>query len=97
MYIVKEESTAPTVSTEVVFLTAVIDAWENRNVTVLDVPGAFVEKPQFPIVFNFSCALFKSRTTCLNVSFTTYEYFYKLSRSASFSRWLLPPVTQKNQ
>ena len=41
-YIAKEESTAPTVSTEAVFLTAMIDALENRNVAVLDVPGAFM-------------------------------------------------------
>ena len=59
--------------------------------------AASVEKPQFPIVFNFSCAFLQSKTTCLHVSFTTYEYFYKLSKSASFSRWLLHPVTQKNQ
>ena len=42
-YIAKEESTAPTVSTEAVFLTAVIDASENRDVAVLDVPGAFMQ------------------------------------------------------
>ena len=42
-YITKEESTAPTVSTEVVFLTAVIDAMEGRSVVVLDVPGAFMQ------------------------------------------------------
>ena len=42
-YITKEESTAPTVSTEAVFLTAVIDAMEGRNVVVLDVPGAFMQ------------------------------------------------------
>ena len=42
-YIAKEDSTAPTVSTEAVFLTAVIDAWENRDVAVLDVPGAFMQ------------------------------------------------------
>ena len=42
-YIAKEESTAPTVSTEAVFLTAVIDALEYRNVVVLDVPGAFMQ------------------------------------------------------
>ena len=34
---------APIVSTEAVFLTAVIDALENQNVTVLDVPGAFMQ------------------------------------------------------
>ena len=42
-YIMKEDSTAPTVSTEAVFLTAVIDAMEGRNVVVLDVPGAFMQ------------------------------------------------------
>ena len=56
-----------------------------------------VEKPQFQIVFNFSCTFCKSKTTCLHVSFTAYEYFYKLFKNASFSRWLLHPVTQKNQ
>ena len=34
---------APTVSTEVVFLTAIIDALENRDVAVLDVLGAFMQ------------------------------------------------------
>ena len=42
-YITKEDSTAPTVSTEAVFLTAVIDAMEGRNVVVLDVPEAFMQ------------------------------------------------------
>ena len=57
----------------------------------------YVEKPQFSFVLISSCAFFKSKIACLHVSFTTYEYFYKLSKSASFSRWLLHPVTQKNQ
>ena len=42
-YITKEESTSPTISTEAVFLTAIVDAWENRKVAVLDVPGAFMQ------------------------------------------------------
>ena len=42
-YITKEVSTAPTVSTEAVFLIAVIDAMEGRNVVVLNVPGAFFQ------------------------------------------------------
>ena len=42
-YITKEQSTSPTISTEAVFLTAVVDAWENRKVTVFDVPGAFMQ------------------------------------------------------
>ena len=42
-YIAKEDSTAPTVSTEVVFLATVIDALENRDVAALDVLGAFMQ------------------------------------------------------
>ena len=42
-YITKEESTSPTISTEAMFLTEVVDAWENRKVAVLDVPGAFMQ------------------------------------------------------
>ena len=42
-YITKEESTSPTISTEAVFLTVVVDAWENRKVAVLDVLGAFMQ------------------------------------------------------
>ena len=42
-YIMKEQSTSPTISTEAVFLTALVDAWENRKVAVLDVPGAFMQ------------------------------------------------------
>ena len=38
-YITKEDSTVPTVSTEAVSLTAVIDAMEGQTVVVLDVPG----------------------------------------------------------
>ena len=42
-YITKEDSTAPTVSTEAVFLTAVVDAMEGRSVAILDVLGAFMQ------------------------------------------------------
>ena len=42
-YITKEQSTSPTISTKAVFLTAMVDAWENRKVAVLDVPGAFMQ------------------------------------------------------
>ena len=43
VYITKEELTAPTVSTEAVFLTTMIDAMEDQNVVVLDVPGVFMQ------------------------------------------------------
>ena len=42
-HITKEQSTSPTISTKAVFLTADVDAWENRKVAVLDVPGAFMQ------------------------------------------------------
>ena len=42
-YISREDSTAPTVSMEAVFLIAVIDALEGREVAVFDVTGAFMQ------------------------------------------------------
>jgi len=39
----KEEATAPTIATEAVFLTAIIDAHENRDVAIVDIPGAFMQ------------------------------------------------------
>ena len=41
----KEESASPTVSLESVFLTAVIEDKENRDVAVVDIPNAFVQTP----------------------------------------------------
>ena len=37
------DATSPTVATEAVFLTAVIDALENREVAIVDIPGAFMQ------------------------------------------------------
>jgi hypothetical protein len=43
-YTAREDAASPTVATESVFLTApVIDALEGRDVTVIDVPGAFMQ------------------------------------------------------
>ena len=42
-YITKKQLTSPTISTEAMFLTAVVDAWENRKVAVLDIPSAFMQ------------------------------------------------------
>jgi hypothetical protein len=42
-YITREDAASPTVATESVFLTTVIDALEGRDVAVLDVPGAFMQ------------------------------------------------------
>ncbi len=42
-YITKEDVSSPTVMTEAVKLTCVIDAQENRDVTVVDIPNAFAQ------------------------------------------------------
>ena len=38
----KQEATSPTVATKSVFITAVIDAYEGRDVAYFDIPGAFL-------------------------------------------------------
>ena len=50
-YIPQEDARAPTVSTEAVFITAVIDAMENRTVAVVDIPGAFMQADMDPGVY----------------------------------------------
>jgi len=43
LYKTKEETSSPTVSTEALFLSCVIDAKENRKVMTIDIPGAFMQ------------------------------------------------------
>ena len=42
-YTPKEEATSPTASTDAIFVTATIDAKQNRDVMTLDIPNAFVQ------------------------------------------------------
>jgi hypothetical protein len=42
-YIPHEYATSPTVSTQAVILTSLIDAHENRDVATIDIPGAFLQ------------------------------------------------------
>jgi hypothetical protein len=42
-YTAREDAASPTVATESIFLTAVIDALEGRDVAIIDVPGAFMQ------------------------------------------------------
>jgi hypothetical protein len=42
-YISKEDSSSPTVSTESVLLTCIIDAEEQRDTAVVDIPNAFIQ------------------------------------------------------
>ena len=50
-YIPREDARAPTVSMEAVFMTAVIDAMENRTVAVVDIPGPFMQADMDPGVY----------------------------------------------
>ena len=49
-FITKEESSAPTISTEALFLTCIIDALEKRGVTMTDIPGVFMQADMDEIV-----------------------------------------------
>ena len=42
-YMTKEDVSSPTVSTEAVLLTSIIDAHEGRDVAVIDIPNAFIQ------------------------------------------------------
>ncbi len=42
-HVTKEESSSPTVSTEAVLLTLIVNAHKGRDVAVIDIPNAFIE------------------------------------------------------
>jgi hypothetical protein len=42
-HVTKEESSSPTVSTEAVLLTSIVDACKGRGVAVVDIPNAFIQ------------------------------------------------------
>ena len=44
-FISKEESSSPTVATEAVLLSCVIDAQEHQDVATIDIPKAFIQNP----------------------------------------------------
>jgi hypothetical protein len=41
-YLTKEDSSSPTVATESVLLTSIVDADERRDVAIIDIPNAFI-------------------------------------------------------
>ena len=43
IYKSKEETSSPTISVESLFLTCIIDAMEQRHVSMCDIPGAFMQ------------------------------------------------------
>ena len=42
-YISKEDASSPTVATKAVMLSCIIDAYEERDVAVIDIPNAFIQ------------------------------------------------------
>jgi hypothetical protein len=42
-YLSKEDSSSPTAATELVLLTAIVDAAENRDVAIIDIPNGFIQ------------------------------------------------------
>jgi len=42
-YISKEDTSSPTVTTELVLLTCIIDTQEGRDVAVINIPNAFIQ------------------------------------------------------
>jgi hypothetical protein len=42
-HVTKEESSSPTVSTEAVILTLIVNAHKGRDVAVIDIPNAFIQ------------------------------------------------------
>eukprot|EP00957_Ditylum_brightwellii_P057835 4385981-Ditylum_brightwellii.AAC.1 len=46
----KGEATSPTVTTDAVIVTSAIDAFENRDVAVIDLPGAFLHAEMDDVV-----------------------------------------------
>jgi hypothetical protein len=42
-FVSKEDASSPTASMESVLLTSLIDAWENRDVAIVDIPNAFIQ------------------------------------------------------
>ncbi len=42
-YISKDDASSPTVTTEAILLSCIIDAKEGRDVAVIDIPNAFIQ------------------------------------------------------
>ena len=42
-YLTKDDTSAPTVATEALFLTCIINSMEHRKVAAVEIPGAFMQ------------------------------------------------------
>ena len=50
---INEESTSPTVTTEAIFITSIVDAKEKQEIAVVDLPGAFLHADNVQDVIMF--------------------------------------------
>jgi hypothetical protein len=76
-YISKEDASSPTVTTESVLLTCIIDAKEERDVTVIDIPNAFI---QTRVEAEKDKAIIKIRGTLVNILIDITPDVYKILR-----------------
>ena len=73
-YISKEDASSPTVTTESVLLTCIIDAKEGRDVAVIDIPNAFI---QTRIEEEKDMAIIKMRGVLVDILLEIAPQFYK--------------------
>jgi hypothetical protein len=73
-YISKEDASSPTVATESVLLSSIVDASEGRDVAVIDIPNAFI---QTRIEDEEDMAIIKIRGILVNMLVEIAPEFYK--------------------
>jgi hypothetical protein len=74
----KWEASSPTVRTESVLITAMIDAYEGRTIGVYDIPGAFLHAHQTDITY--VKMTYEAATLLIEVSPTIYKDYLILER-----------------
>ena len=73
-FISKEDASSPTVATEAVLLTCIVDAEEDRDVAVIDIPNAFI---QTKIEDEKDMAIIKIRGILVNILSKIVPEVYK--------------------
>ena len=69
-YISKEDASSPTVCTEAVLLTCIVDTEEERDVAVIDIPNAFI---QTRVECEEDMAIIKIRGILVNMLVDTFN------------------------
>lgn len=80
-YIAKSDAASPTVSVEAVFVTSVLDAFEDRDIAVTDIPGAYVHaESDENILVRFEGTIAE---LLVKISPSIYKPYIEISRSGS--------------